>query len=208
MKTFPWFPEWVIPNDGKPLWLRLEPFTNRMAVERWDEALGKPSAGLNQVASTPGELGVIFAVVAEADVTPQGPGKFPATAFLLTALVLICLVLCPALFGSGSSGGGEVITRSDPDELRAAKDEPATPTVAPPGPWDLGGRDCPAPPGRIGPHSALSAANSGHPECQAHHIIQDRAVRDVPGYSYGRAPAIVLATTQHALATYYQNHAP
>jgi hypothetical protein len=52
-----------------------------------------------------------------------------------------------------------------------------------------------------------------HGERDAHHIIQDAAVRDLPGYSYTRAPAIALpgpstrAGTAHYLATQVQKSA-
>lgn len=62
---------------------------------------------------------------------------------------------------------------------------------------------CPVPEGTIGPYGSLPSSS----QCQRHHIIQDAAVREVPGYSNSRAPAIVLRNSSHAAATQAQNAA-
>lgn len=42
---------------------------------------------------------------------------------------------------------------------------------------------------------------------QAHHIVQDAAVRDLPGYNAARAPAVSLTVTEHQRATMAQRAA-
>ena len=70
-----------------------------------------------------------------------------------------------------------------------------------------------APPGTIGSYLSLRLANAGFPGCDAHHIIQHAAVRDVSGYDKDTAPAIVLVGpstlpgTQHYNATQAQRAA-
>jgi hypothetical protein len=81
---------------------------------------------------------------------------------------------------------------------------PPEPCVAPQG----GAGDCqpcPVPQGTIGTYGALRAANAGHPECNAHHIIQHAAVREVSGYNRDAAPAIVLLGPSTAPGTPHYN---
>lgn len=66
--------------------------------------------------------------------------------------------------------------------------------------------DALSPPGAIGRYPTLSRASRDAGQlCQAHHIIQNAAVREVDGYSYSTAPAIILTREGHAEATRIQN---
>jgi RHS repeat-associated protein len=118
------------------------------------------------------------------------------TAHPIAALVVVFLVVAAVLFyflevrpnedlfrelGSESEQG--VFSQAIEDLLRAVDEFPYKPDTS---------RDCPSPQGTIGSYADLLRANAGQPHCNAHHIIQHAAVRDVPGYSKYDAPAIVL----------------
>jgi hypothetical protein len=81
--------------------------------------------------------------------------------------------------------------------IDAATYDPASGNLPPTPPMFPGGF-----PG-VAPHSQQTGS-------QAHHVIQDAAVRNLPGYSYGRAPTVPLAGqaavrgTPHNLATRVQ----
>jgi hypothetical protein len=67
--------------------------------------------------------------------------------------------------------------------------------------------------GEIGKYGILIMMKAGIPNCQAHHIIQEAAVVGYVGphnERYGRyaAPAIILTTAQHELATGAQHLSP
>ena len=58
--------------------------------------------------------------------------------------------------------------------------------------------------GRLNPTSHRETVKRAAPGEESHHVIQDAAMKNVPGYSREDAPAIPLTAEQHRLATAYQ----
>lgn len=161
---------------------------------RWSgmAGYGGPCAQGRLTSSPPGTVACLSAQL-------EGTALRGVAAGCVTTMVLIGGI-CGIDPGSGASD-------SSTKNRTGPKPSPRPTLPVPPPGKDGNPSDCPRPPGSLGTYGELTNVNKGFPQCEAHHIIQHAAVRDVPGYSYSGSPAVVLSWAQHQLATAAQNTA-